>query len=93
MFFRVKRLTPGGLVDCRVDCGLFFKKGSAKIYRFQKTQVPLPLVKDTGGMAKLSIACSIVFSDGCPRVATNNEKRKKVILLTQISIDLACRSL
>ena len=52
-----------------------FKKGSAKNYRFQKTQVPLPLVKDTGGMAKLSIACSIVFSDGCPRVATNNEKR------------------
>ena len=22
MSFRVKRLTPGGLVDCRVDCGL-----------------------------------------------------------------------
>ena len=42
-----------------------FKKESAKNYRFQKTQVPLPFVKDTGGMAKLSIACSIVFSDGC----------------------------
>ena len=42
-----------------------FKKGSAKNYRFQKTQVPLPFVKDTGGMAKLSIVCFIVFSDGC----------------------------
>ena len=58
-------------LDCQ--CTLFtkgnrrisFKKGSAKNYRFQKTQVPLPRVKDTEGMAKLSIVCSIVFSDGC----------------------------
>ena len=74
---------PRSCFDCQ--CTLFtkgnrrisFKKGSAKNYRFQKTQVPLPLVKDTGGMAKLSKMCSILFSDGCPRVATNNEKRKK----------------
>ena len=64
-------LTASALCSLKETAALVSKKEVQKIIDSKKTQVPLPLVKDTGGMAKLSIVCSIVFSDGCTLCSVN----------------------